>query len=98
MVVITVDSITPYTEIQKYASDLANAWGVGQKDKNNGLAIVVSDKLRKVGIATGTGTEKILTDSICKQVIETTMIPQFRNNEYFQGVSMALDSLIYKWR
>ena len=98
VVVITDDSITPYTNIQKYATDLSNDLGVGQKDKNNGLVIVVSDKLRQVSIATGTGTEKILTDSICKQIIDSTIIPQLRNKDYYQGISMALDSLIYKWQ
>lgn len=98
IVIVTVDSITPYTDIQVYATDLANQWGVGQKDKDNGVAIVVSDKLRKISIATGTGTEKVLTDSICSQIIEKTIIPQFKKDEYYKGVSMGLDSLIYKWK
>ncbi|MGB6154163.1 MAG: TPM domain-containing protein [Pricia sp.] len=98
IVIITVDSITPYTDIQKYAADLGNTWAIGQKNTDNGLAIVVSDRLRKIGIATGSGTEKILTDSICSCLIESTIIPQFRKDQYYRGISMGLDSLIDKWR
>ncbi|QCW98833.1 TPM domain-containing protein [Aggregatimonas sangjinii] len=59
--------------------------------------IVLSKPLRQVGIATGLGTEKILTDSICKQVLKTTMIPRFKDDMYYEGIAQGLDSLINKW-
>lgn len=97
IVFVSIDSITPYSDIQKYAVDLSNYWGVGQKDKNNGFMIVLSKPLRQVVIATGLGTEKILTDSICEQVLKTTMIPRFKEDKYYEGISQGLDSLINKW-
>lgn len=95
--VVTVDSISPYIDIQKYASDLGSYWGVGQKDLDNGLVIVLSKPIRKVAIATGYGTEKILTDSICKQIIDSVMIPKFKKGHYYEGVSKGVDSLIEAW-
>ncbi len=95
--VVTIDSITPYQDIKDYAVGIGAYWGVGQKGKDNGLVIAVSNKLRTIGIATGLGTEKQLTDAICKQVIESTFIPHFREGNYYQGISNGLDSLIYKW-
>ncbi|MBG43060.1 MAG: hypothetical protein CL530_03740 [Aequorivita sp.] len=96
--VVTVDSISPYDDIQKYASDLGNYWGVGQKDIDNGLLIVFSKPLRKVAISTGYGTEKVLTDSICKQIIESVMIPNFKNGDYFKGIDNGVDTLIEAWK
>ncbi|AFL81288.1 beta-propeller domain-containing protein, methanol dehydrogenase [Aequorivita sublithincola DSM 14238] len=95
--VVTVDSISPYNDIQKYATDLGKYWGVGQNNLDNGLLIVLSKPLRKVAIATGFGTEKVLTDSICKQIIDSVMIPKFKTGDYYEGVNMGVDRLIIIW-
>ena len=77
---------------------MGNYWGVGQKDIDNGLLIVFSKPLRKVAISTGYGTEKVLTDSICKQIIESVMIPNFKNGDYFKGIDNGVDTLIEAWK
>lgn len=97
IVIITIDSITPYNNIQKYASDIGNFWGVGQKENDNGLVIAFSKNLHKVGISTGYGTELIITDSISKSIIDNTMIPLFKNGDYYSGINTSLDSIIAKW-
>ena len=83
IVVVTIDSIKPYDNIQKYATDLGDKWGVGTAEKNNGLTIVVCNPCRQIGIATGYGTELILTDQICKEVIDKTIIPEFKRSHFF---------------
>lgn len=95
--ILTIDSISPYTDIQKFGTDIANLWGVGKKDINNGLLIVLCNPCRKASINTGNGTQKIITDSISKTIIDNTMIPSFKKNEYFKGINNALDSIIKKW-
>lgn len=95
--ILTVDSILPYTNIQNYATDVANSWGIGKKEKDNGLIIVISKLSKQVSIATGKGTQKIITDSICKNLIETTMIPHFKNEDYYLGIKTVIDSVVYKW-
>ncbi|WP_378187532.1 TPM domain-containing protein [Aquimarina sp. W85] len=98
ILVVTVDSIKPYVEIQKYATDLGNDWRVGAAKKNNGLAIVVCKPCRQIGIATGLGTELILTDEICKEVIEKTIIPEFKSGEFYNGIKNGVTELIAKWK
>lgn len=97
IVVVTIDSIKPYNDIQKYATDLGQTWGVGNAEKNNGLTIVVCNPCRQIGIATGTGTELILTDEICKKVIEEKIIPDFKNGEFYNGIKKGVLELIEKW-
>lgn len=75
IVVVTVNNIEPYTDIQKYASDLGNYWGVGDAKKNNGLLIVLCNSCKKIGIASGTETQLILTNQICTEVVNHTIIP-----------------------
>lgn len=98
IVVVTIDSIKPYNDIQKYATDLGQTWGVGTAEKNNGLTIVVCNPCRQIGIATGTGTELILTDEICKDVIDKTIIPEFKNGEFYSGIKKGVTELIEKWK
>ncbi|MCL6293573.1 TPM domain-containing protein [Jejuia spongiicola] len=98
IVVVTIDSINQYQNIQEYATDLGNEWGIGNAEKNNGLTIVVCNPCRQIGIATGCGTELILTDEICKKVIDETIIPEFKNGEFYNGIKKGVTELIAKWK
>jgi uncharacterized protein len=97
IVIVTIDSITPFENIKQYGSAIGNYWGVGQKEKDNGLIIVVSVPIQEVSIATGFGTQKKLTDSICQEIITNTMLPQFKTNKFYYGINNAVDSIIKKW-
>lgn len=96
--IVTVHDISPYENMKTYATALGNHWGVGQKDKHNGLVIVVSKNLRKVWISTGLGTEKVLTNEICKKIIDEKMIPEFRQGNSFEGLVKGLNELIGNWK
>jgi uncharacterized protein len=98
IVVVTIDSIKPYENIQRYATDLGETWGVGTAEKNNGLTIVVCNPCREIGIATGIGTELILTDEICKKIINEKIIPEFKNGEFYSGIKKGVLELIEKWK
>lgn len=97
IVVVTIDDISPYTNIQKYATDLSNYWGVGDAKKNNGLTILMCKSCHQITIVAGTGTELILTDEICKEVIEKTIIPEFKRGDYYTGIKNGIIELIAKW-
>ncbi len=97
IVVVTVDSIFPFVSISQYATDLGNYWGVGRKGPDNGLLIVIAKFDRKISIATGCGTEKILTDSICKFIIGKKMTPEFADGNFYKGVDGAIDEIMLKW-
>jgi uncharacterized protein len=96
--VVTIASIAPYDNIKAYTTDLGNAWGVGQKEKNNGVVIVVSKKLKQVWIGTGLGAEKILTDLICKRISDDKMLPAFKQGDFFGGLEHGLQELIRSWQ
>ena len=98
IVIVTIDSIKPYTNIRLFSTDLANNWAIGKKDKDNGLIIVICTHLRDLSISTGYGTEKILTDEICKKVIDFTMIPEFKNGNYYSGIKKGINELIIQWK
>ena len=96
ILVVIVTTLDGY-EISDYALQLGRKWGVGQKDKNNGLVIVVKVKNETKGqafIATGYGLEGALPDATCKHIVDREMIPHFKNNDYYAGVNAALDVVI----
>lgn len=96
--IATFDSIPKNTTNLRYATDLAQKWGIGRAETNNGLLILISRYDREMSIATGLGTEKILTNLICNKIIDSTIIPHFKESEYYEGVNIGLDSIIAKWK
>ncbi|HSH19684.1 MAG TPA: TPM domain-containing protein [Draconibacterium sp.] len=75
-----------------FAFNLGEKWGVGQKEKDNGIVVLVKPKQGnsrgQVFIATGYGLEGILPDAVVNStVVDYEMIPRFKENDYFGGIS-----------
>ncbi len=98
IVILTTDNIGEFDKMVEFAVDFGDKHGVGKKDKNNGLVIVFSKKMRQTFLATGYGTEKFLKDEICKKIVDSTMIPYFKNLDYFGGLQAGLKDCIVKWK
>lgn len=96
--IYTIDSLPKNTKSLYYATEIANKLGVGKKEKDNGLLILISKYDRQINMATGYSTEKIITDRICKSIIDSTIVPKFKDKEYYHGVNNALDSIIKFWK
>ena len=69
-------------KILDYAVELSKKWGVGHKETNDGITIMIkpktADSKGEVTIATGLGMEKLLTNEMCKEIIDTKMLPKFK--------------------
>lgn len=91
--VVLIQSVGIY-DISDYTVRLAEAWGVGQKGKNNGLVLLAALKDRKVSIQTGYGLEGALPDAITKRIIENEIKPSFREGNYYAGLDKATDAII----
>lgn len=81
-------------DVVDYAVRLAQAWGIGQEDKDNGVLIYVSVQDRKMGIATGYGTEGFLTDAISTRIRNEILRPAFQSQQYYQGLDKATNTII----
>jgi len=78
------------TDFDDYTLRLADAWGVGQKDKNNGVTIAISKQFRQMRIHNGNGIVKILSNEATKQIIDDYFIPKFKEGNYFEGAKNGL--------
>ena len=86
-------------EPNDYATQLGREWGVGGKEFNNGLVILIStgndgQEKRKVYIATGYGLEGAIPDIIAKRIVDREMIPNLQAGNYYRALDEATDALI----
>jgi uncharacterized protein len=91
--VLTVPTIQP-ENIEDYAVKVFESWKLGQKEKDNGVLVVVVSQDRKMRIEVGYGLEPTLTDGACGQIIRTLMTPSFRNGNYDKGVEDGVAAII----
>ncbi|MDP4575767.1 TPM domain-containing protein [Qipengyuania sp. G39] len=92
MVVATVDSLNG-EEIADFARDLANAWGVGRADHDDGVVILVAPNERRVRIAVGYGLEEELSDTFCQGVLDSIILPSFRENDFANGIAGGVKAI-----
>ena len=81
-------------DIADYAQKLYESWGIGRKGKNNGILILVAQQEHTARIQTGYGLEGAVPDAIAKRIISNTLVPAFRQNQYYAGLDRATDQLI----
>jgi uncharacterized protein len=95
IVVVIVKTLDDYDAVD-YAVKLGREWGVGNKKSNNGVIFLMSMEQgkRTVFIAPGYGLEGALPDITCKQIVQAEVIPQFKQDNYFRGISDGIDAII----
>lgn len=69
-----------------FSHQLLNEWGVGKKEKNNGLVILLVTDQRCVQFYTGYGLEGDLPDAICKRIQTKYMIPYLKDGNWNEGM------------
>ena len=91
--IVTIKNLGGY-EPSEYATQLGQNWGVGRKDKNNGVVVLASAEDRKVAIATAYGIEGALTDAMSGRIIRNEIVPEFKAGNYYNGFYKAANSII----
>jgi uncharacterized protein len=96
IVTLSLDStlINTSEEFADFSFTLFNQWGIGKKEKQNGIGILISTNLRKIRIETGMGLTGKLTDEEAKKIIDTIIIPEFKNGAYYQGTLYGLRAIL----
>lgn len=93
VVLLTIPSLEDET-IEGYAIKVAEAWKIGQKDKGNGVILLLAKKERKVRIEVGTGLQGVLPDITAAQIIRGAMFPQLKAGNFDAGITAGLDGII----
>ena len=94
--VVTVNDLGGM-EASQFAYEIGEKWGVGGKQLDNGVVLLIKPKNDTKGqafIATGYGVEGVLPDASCSKIINNEMIPAFKQNDYYGGTVAALNVIL----
>ena len=95
--VVIVDDLKGYSAAD-YAIALGRKWGVGNKNFDNGVVVLVStgggEGNRAVFIAPGYGLEGVVTDLIADAIVDHELVPNFKAGNYYRGLDEATDAII----
>jgi uncharacterized protein len=96
VVVATIDTFAPFGDIREYAVKLFenHGVGIGEKDKANGLLVLLAVKDRRVWIEVGYGLEEFVTDGYSGETSRQFMAPAFSQGQYGAGLQAGVMRLV----
>ncbi len=95
--VLTINSIHDYDtgdkNIESFATNLFNTWGIGDQEKNNGALILIAVQDRQMRIELGSGY-KGAYDTVMQDIIQEQMLPLFKDEQYSQDIYNVARALV----
>lgn len=102
VIVVTIDSLENYP-IEEYANELFRSWGIGDKQKNNGVLLLINKeniilgKSGRVRIEVGYGLEGAIPDGKAGRILDEYVLPSWDEGKYSEGIFqgyMALAQIV----
>jgi len=81
-------------DVADVAIELGRSWGVGNKETNSGVVLLIAKNDRKLNISPGYGLEGALTDLESQHIIDEVIVPKFKGNDYYAGIDEGTDAII----
>lgn len=91
--VVTVKTTQPLDE-KEYAINLAREWGIGSAEKDNGVLFLIVTEDRRVRIETGRGTEGVITDAEAGRILDKSVVPYLKNNDWEGGIKSGVTAIM----
>ncbi|MBR0534781.1 MAG: TPM domain-containing protein [Clostridia bacterium] len=95
--VLTVQTLDG-EDISEYSVEVFREWGIGDKEKDNGVLIVLSVSDREMWITTGYGVEGTLTDVVLGQMRDTYAIPHYSQDDFDTGTQLLFGAIVNELR
>ena len=91
--IVTLNSLENRS-IEELSLEIARGYKLGQKESDNGVLLLVAPNEKKVRIEVGYGLEGALTDAVASQIINSVMIPEFKNGNMSEGIKKGVVAII----
>ncbi len=91
--VLIIAKTQPET-IEQYTIRVAEQWQLGRKRVDDGAILLVAKEERALRIEVGYGLEGALSDAICKRIIDEQILPRFRQDDFYGGISAGVDAMM----
>ncbi len=93
LAVLIVPTTAP-EPIDEYSIRVAEAWKIGQKNKDNGALVIIAKDDKRMRIEVGYGLEGVLTDVTSRRIIAETVAPYFKQGQFAAGINAGVDRII----
>lgn len=93
VVVATIPDLQGYP-IEDYGYQLGRTWGIGDKDRDDGVLLLVAPKERDVRIEVGYGLEPVLTDALSSLIIQQRILPAFKQGRMEEGIVAGAEAIV----
>lgn len=93
LAVLMIPSTAP-EEIEPYALRVAEQWKLGRKKIDDGAILVVAKDDRALRIEVGYGLEGALNDATSKRIISETILPRFKQQDFYGGITAGVGQII----
>lgn len=104
MTLVTLErqsEFAPEATVEEFATGLFNAWGIGNKDINDGVLVLILRQDRAMRIESGKSYDSDWNRTAAR-VIDRSFLPAFAEDRYEAGieagVSDVIDSIVYPHR
>ena len=94
LAVVTVPLTAPAASPKEFTTELFNYWGIGKKEQDNGVLFLISVGERRVEIETGYGIEGILPDAKVGRIIDTKIVPRFKQEDFDGGTLAGTKAIV----
>lgn len=91
--IVVVNEISAKWDVMSFGVELFNNWGLGQKDKDNGLLLLIVMNTRDWRFFSGYGVESTLPDALLIRLGKTYIVPAFQQNLYGKGLIDVSDKI-----
>ena len=93
LAVLMIASSAP-EEIEQYALRVADQWKLGRKKVDDGAILVVAKNDRTLRIEVGYGLEGALNDATSKRIISEVILPRFKQQDFYGGITAGVEQII----
>lgn len=91
--VLIVPTTQPET-IEQYSIRVVEQWKLGRQKVDDGALLIVAKNDRTLRIEVGYGLEGVLTDATSNRIIYETIVPRFRQGDFYGGIAAGVGSII----
>src|SRR5690348_16461010 len=92
MAVVVLDSLDGLDPADA-ALLLHRRWGVGKRQRDNGIVFLWSPALRKTHVSVGYGLEGVLPDARVGRILDESVLPSFRAGNFDEGILQGVEKL-----
>lgn len=95
--IVTIPSLGEEVTVDDFAQLLFDKWGIGEKDINNGILLLVTteneDGQIHLRLQPGYGLEELITDAFCRRIEDDQMVPEFSNDKWESGIIKGIAAI-----